>query len=142
MELCSTIGAFNEDVEAVCLRAFPFSLAGKAKTWLQSHPNKSLNTWEEVEEKFITRFLPPSRFISAKPFIMTFSQGSHKPLCETWERFKALLQRCLNHNFDDIAQMHIFHSGLKPQTKMILDASAGGTMMSKSPDGSFLEKLL
>ena len=45
-----TIGASDEDVEAVYLRAFPFSLAGKAKTWLQSHPNKSLNTWEEVEE--------------------------------------------------------------------------------------------
>ena len=43
MELCSTIRASNKDVEAVYLRAFPFSLAGKAKTWLQSHPNKSLN---------------------------------------------------------------------------------------------------
>ena len=32
MELCSTMGAFDEDAEAVYLRAFPFSLAGKAKT--------------------------------------------------------------------------------------------------------------
>ncbi|RZB46716.1 hypothetical protein D0Y65_050669 [Glycine soja] len=77
MELCSTMGASDEDVEAVYLRDFPFSLAGKAKTWLQSYPHKSLNTWEEVEEKLIA-------------------------------------------------------SGLKPQTKMILDASTGGTMMSKS----------
>ena len=30
--------------------------------------------------------------------------------------------------------LHIFYSGLKPQTKMILDASAGGTMMSKCPE--------
>jgi len=73
MELCSTIRASNKDVEAVYLRAFPFSLAGKAKTWLQSHPNKSLNTLEEVEEKFIARFFPPSRFISAKSAIATFS---------------------------------------------------------------------
>ena len=65
---------------------------------------------------------------------MTFSQGSHKPLCETWEIFKALLQRFPNHNFHDATQLHIFYIGLKPQTKMILDASAGGTMMSKSPD--------
>jgi len=47
-----------------------------------------------------------------------FSQGSDEHLRETWERFKALFR--------------IFYSGLKPQTKMILDASAGGTMMSKS----------
>ena len=34
MELCSTIRASDEYVEAIYLRAFPFSLAGKAKTWL------------------------------------------------------------------------------------------------------------
>ena len=50
-----------------------------------------------------------------------------------WERFKALLQRCPNHNFDDAAQLHVFYSGLKPQTKMILDSSTKGTMMAKSP---------
>ena len=32
MELCNTMGASDEDVEAAYLRAFPFSLAGKAKT--------------------------------------------------------------------------------------------------------------
>ena len=108
------MGAFDEDVEAVYLRAFPFSLAGKAKTWLQSHPNKSLNTLEEVEEKFIARFFPPSRFISAKSAIATFSQGSDEPLYETWERFKALWWRYPNHNFDDATQLHILYSGLKP----------------------------
>ena len=39
-----------------------------------------------------------------------------------------------NHNFDDAAQLYIFYSGLKPQTKIILDASTGSTMMSKSPE--------
>ena len=76
MELCSTMGAFDEDVEVVYLRAFSFSLTGKAKTWLQSHPKKSLNIWEEVEEKIITGFFPPSKFISAKSTIATFSKGS------------------------------------------------------------------
>ena len=79
-------------------------------------------------------FFPPSRFISAKSAIVTFSQGSDEPLCETWEIFKALLQRFPNHNFHDATQLHIFYIGLKPQTKMILDALAGGTMMSKSPE--------
>ena len=127
MELCSTIGAANKDAEAVYLRAFLFSLTGMAKVWLQSHPNQSLNSWEEVEEKFIARFFPPSHFITAKSAIATFSQGHDEPLCETWERFKALLRKCPNHDFDEAAQLHIFYSGLRPQTKMILDASAGGT---------------
>jgi len=40
-----------------------------------------------------------------------------------------MLRRCPNHGLEDIAQMTIFHNGLKPDTKMILDATAGSTMM-------------
>ena len=69
------MGASDEDAEVVYLRAFPFSLASKAKTWLQSYPNKSLNTWEEVEEKFIARFFPPSRFIVQNPPSLLFPKG-------------------------------------------------------------------
>jgi len=57
MELCSTMGASDKDAKVVDLRAFPFSLVGKSKTWLQSHPNKTLNTWEEVEEKIQCKVL-------------------------------------------------------------------------------------
>ena len=84
------------------------------------------------------RFFLPSRFISAKSDTVTFSQGSNEPLCETWERFKALFWRCPNHNFDNAAQLHIFYSGLKSQTKMILDTSTRGTMMSKSPEEAII----
>ena len=63
LELCSTMGAFGKDAKVVYLKAFPFSLAGKAKTWLQSHLNKCLNAWEEVVENIIARFFPLSRFI-------------------------------------------------------------------------------
>jgi len=40
-----------------------------------------------------------------------------------------MLRRCLNHGFEDIAQLDIFYNGFKPDTKMILDAAADGTMM-------------
>jgi len=41
-----------------------------------------------------------------------------------------MLRRCPNHGFEDIAQLTIFHNGLRPDMKMILDAAAGGTMMA------------
>jgi len=41
-----------------------------------------------------------------------------------------MLRRCPNHDFEDIAQLNIFHNGMRPDTKMILDATAGGTMMA------------
>jgi len=39
------------------------------------------------------------------------------------------LKKCSNHGFEDIIQLNIFHSDLRPNTKMILDAAHGGTMM-------------
>jgi len=40
-----------------------------------------------------------------------------------------MLRRCPNHGFEEIAQLNIFHNGLRLETKMILDAAAGGTMI-------------
>jgi len=82
-----------------------------------------------VEEKFLHRFFPPSRFIKGRSEISNFRQGQDETLCAAWERFKVLLRRCPNHGFEDIAQLNIFRNGLRPYTKMILDAVAGGTMM-------------
>ena len=40
-----------------------------------------------------------------------------------------MLRKCSNHGFKDISQLNIFHNGLRYDTKMLLDAAAGGTMM-------------
>jgi len=70
-----------------------------------------------------------SRYIKAKSDISTFQQGNDEAFCDAWERFKTMLRRCPNHGFEDIAQLTIFHNGLRADTKMILDAAVGGTMM-------------
>jgi len=128
-ELIGTMGFQEGDLEHVYMRLFPFSLVGKAKEWLKSHPNQSLNSWKDVQEKFLNIFFPPSRYIKAKADISTFRQGPDEPFCEAWERFNSLLRKCPNHGFEDIAQLNIFYNGLRPDTKMILDTTAGGTMM-------------
>jgi len=40
-----------------------------------------------------------------------------------------MLRKCPNHGFEDIAQLNIFHNGLKSDTKMLIDVATGGTMM-------------
>jgi len=57
----------------MCL--FPFSLAGKANEWLIYHPNQSLTGWKDVEENFLQRFFPFSRYIEAKFEISMFRHG-------------------------------------------------------------------
>jgi len=71
-----------------------------------------------------------SRYIKAKSDISTFRQGNDEAFCDAWERFEIMLRRCLNHGFEDIAQLTIFHNGLRPDTKMILDVATNGTMMA------------
>nr|KYP55784.1 hypothetical protein KK1_002009 [Cajanus cajan] len=133
-ELCGTMGIPEGDEEVVYLRLFPFSLTGKAKVWLQSHPNQSLTSWGDVENKFVNRFYPSSKYIKAKSEITTFRQGADEPFCEAWERFKSLLRKCPNHEFEDIAQLNFFVNGIKPEVKMLLDAATSGTMMTVSPE--------
>ena len=41
-----------------------------------------------------------------------------------------MLRKCSNHGFEDIAQLNIFHNGLKSNTKMLLNVAAGNTMMT------------
>nr|KYP51187.1 hypothetical protein KK1_026996 [Cajanus cajan] len=133
-ELCSTMCILEGDEEAVYLRLFPSSLTGKATIWLKSHPNQSLTSWSDVENKFVNRFYPSSKYIKAKLEIITFRQGMDEPFCETWERFKSLLRKCPNHGFEDIAQLNFFVNGIKPEVKMLLDATASSTMMSVGPE--------
>ena len=41
--------------DAIRLRAFPLSLKGRAKQWLQSLPRASITTWNELVEAFLAR---------------------------------------------------------------------------------------
>jgi len=89
-----------------------------------------LTSWNIVEEKFLHKFFPLSRYIKEKSNISTFRQGPVGAFCEAWELFKVMLRKCPNHGFKDITQLSIFHNGLRADTKMISDAAAGGTMMA------------
>ncbi|XP_019433900.1 PREDICTED: uncharacterized protein LOC109340637 [Lupinus angustifolius] len=71
-----------------------------------------------------------AQYVYAKFEISTFRKGADEAFYEAWERFQALLRKCLNRGFEDVDQLNIFCNGLKPETKMILDAAAGGTIMA------------
>ncbi|XP_057426208.1 uncharacterized protein LOC130719607 [Lotus japonicus] len=71
--------------------------------------------------------------MECKTAISAFSQLAGESLCESWERFKSLLRKCPNHEFDARSQIHIFRKGLQQPTRQILDATSGGSLMAKSP---------
>ena len=57
MENTMKLNGVNLDV--IKLQLFPFSLRDVAATWFESLPYRSMITWEEVVEAYLSRFFPP-----------------------------------------------------------------------------------
>jgi len=55
-------------------------------------------------------------------------------LSEARERFRGLLRKTSTHSFSEPIQLNIFRDGLRPKSKQLLDASAGGKIKMKTPD--------
>ena len=57
-----------------------------------------------------------------------------EPLYEAWEQFKDMIRRCPQHGYQDWFQIQLFYNGLNGQTMTIVDATANGTLLSKTKD--------
>ncbi|CAM8877485.1 unnamed protein product [Rhodiola kirilowii] len=62
-------------------------------------------------------------------------QGPNETMYDYLEKFNRLEQSCCNLGLPEKLVLEYLLDGLKPLDKMLLDASAGGTMMSLSPRG-------
>ena len=57
--ICDTVKFNGGHLDTYRLLLFPFSLRDKESKWLESFPKESLTTWEDVVNRFLTRFYPP-----------------------------------------------------------------------------------
>ncbi|KAK8684197.1 hypothetical protein V6N13_040227 [Hibiscus sabdariffa] len=62
---------------------------------------------------------------------------------EAWERKRDLFRRCPMHGLPEWTQVSIFYNSVNTPTRIMLDASANGTLLDKPPGESLeiLEKL-
>ena len=61
IEVCDTIEYNGVIEEALKLRLFPLSLGDRAKHWLTSQPLDSITLWNDLVQKFLTKFFPPAK---------------------------------------------------------------------------------
>ncbi|XP_006580694.1 uncharacterized protein [Glycine max] len=134
IEICNTVKIAGVPDEAIRLSLFSFSMAGEAKKWLHSFTGNSLKTWEEVVEKFLKKYFPELKTAEGKSAISSFHQFPNESLSEALERFRGLLRKTPTYGFSKPIQLNMFIDGLRPQTKQLLDASAGGKIKLKTPD--------
>ncbi|GKB09601.1 reverse transcriptase domain-containing protein [Tanacetum coccineum] len=123
--------------EAVKLLIFPFSLCDKAKTWFNELNEESITSWEQMRKDFIKKFFPPLLFNRLLLEIRNFSQNICESLTEAWLQLKNMLRKCHGHGLAEWAIIQIFYHGLDEPTQGILDITAGGIFLYKSPNQGF-----
>ena len=69
--------------------------------------------------------------------ITQFMQSGNESLYDAQEKYKDMLQRCLHHGLPEWLQVQTFYNGLNPQTRIVIDAPAGGALMGKTIGEAF-----
>ena len=143
LEVSDAFKIFGATQDALRLRLFPYSLRDRARAWLNSLPSDSITTWNELADKFLMKYFPSIKNTKLRNEITSFHQLEDESLYEAWERFKELLRRCPHHGIPCCIQLETFYNGLNPSTRLMVDASANGALLSKSYTEAYeiLEKI-
>nr|GEV51200.1 DNA-directed DNA polymerase [Tanacetum cinerariifolium] len=118
--------------DVIKLMMFSYSLEGTARVWYDKEPPNSILTWEDLVNKFLNQFFPPSKTTHLKNEISRFTQRFDETFREAWERFKKMLRACIHHAFMKLAQIDTFYNGLNDNDQDSLNTAAGGNLLSKT----------
>ncbi|GJZ99454.1 reverse transcriptase domain-containing protein [Tanacetum coccineum] len=118
--------------DVIKLMMFPYSLEGAARIWYDKEPPNSILTWDDLVNKFVNQFFPPSKTTHLKNEISRFTQKFDETFGEAWERFKEMLRACPHHGFTELTQIDTFYNGLNENDQDSLNAAAGGNLLSKT----------
>nr|GEY53717.1 reverse transcriptase domain-containing protein [Tanacetum cinerariifolium] len=137
LAICNMFRYGKTHSEAVKLMIFPLSLSDEAKTWFNELNEESITSWEQMARAFINKFFPPLLFNRLLLEIRNFSQDVCESLIEAWLRLENMLRKCHGHGLSKKAIIQIFYYGLDEPTQGILDVTAGGIFLYKTPNQAF-----
>ncbi|KAM2960452.1 hypothetical protein FF1_030148 [Malus domestica] len=115
------------------MKAFPFSLLEKAKDWLYELAPGTVTSWDSMKRAFLEKFFPTSRVILLRKRISGIQQNQGESFPSYYERFKSLVASCPQHQMKEELLIQYFYEGLLPMERQMLDASAGGALVDKTP---------
>ncbi|KAL4312436.1 hypothetical protein GQ457_01G023120 [Hibiscus cannabinus] len=125
LEICNSFKIHGVSNDVLKLKLFPYSLRDKAKTWLNNLQPGSLQSWTQLCRSFLAK------------------NEDIEAMHEAWERYRDLFRRCPMHGLLEWTQVSIFYNSVNTPKRMMLDASANGTLLDKPPRESLeiLDKL-
>ncbi|CAN6586228.1 unnamed protein product [Malus baccata var. baccata] len=121
--VCSSMTPINVDESILKMKAFPFSLMEKAKDWLYELAPGTVTSWESMKRAFLEKFFPTSQVILLRKRISGIQQEEREFFPTYYERFKSLEELLLQY----------FYEGFLPIERQMLDASARGALVDKTP---------
>jgi len=86
---------------------------------------------DNMKKSFLCCFFPKTKYLEKGKEVVGFQQEDEENLYDALESYEFLIKRCLGHKFLEMEITLTFTYGLKPTTRMLLDASAGGAMKNK-----------
>ncbi|CAN6576780.1 unnamed protein product [Malus baccata var. baccata] len=129
----SSMTPLNVDGSILKMKAFPFSLLEKAKDWLYELALVTITSWESMKQAFLEKFFPTSRVILLRKRISGIQQNQGESFPTYYERFKILVVPCPQYQMKEELMLQYFYKGLLPIKRQMLDASAGGALVYKTP---------
>ncbi|KAK8658757.1 hypothetical protein V6N13_036951 [Hibiscus sabdariffa] len=143
LEICNSFKIHGVSNDVLKLKLFPYSLRDKAKAWLNNLQPDSLQSWTQLCRSFLAKFSYTNMMDHLRNPITSFRQEDGEAMHEAWERYRDLFRRCPMHGLPEWTQVSIFYNSVNTTTRMMLDASANGTLLDKPPRESLeiLDKL-
>jgi hypothetical protein len=118
-------------------RLFPFSLLGKALQWFHSQPVETVQNWNALMKAFMKEYYSPGKSQSLRNQIATFSQYPTETISEAFMRFNECTRAVPHHKFPKEDLVQKFYQGLTMASRIIIDASAGGSIIEITPTEAF-----
>ena len=83
----------------------------------------TVTSWESMKKVFLEKFFPMSRVILLRKKISGIQQNQGESFAAYYERFKALVSSCPQHQMKEELLIQYFYEGLLPIERQMLDAS-------------------
>jgi hypothetical protein len=118
-------------------RLFPFSLLGKALQRFYSQPAETVQNWDTLMRVFMKEYYSQGKTQSLHNKIATFAQYPTETILEAFKRFNEYTRVVPLHKFPKEDLLQKFYQGLTMVSRMIIDASVGGSIIELTPTQAF-----
>ncbi|CAM8920039.1 unnamed protein product [Rhodiola kirilowii] len=133
--ICQNTKPNGVNVDDFKLKALYFSLIDAANDWFLSLPSGSIRTWAQMQKKFLDKYYPAGWAMQVRRQLQEIKQGPNETMYDYLEKFNRLERSCCTLGLPEKLTIEYLIDGIRPLDKMLLDASAGGSMMNLSLSG-------